>query len=112
MKAPHLIRQFYHCRRCIAEWQDGAAPGQSPSDYARLEVGPTLVGMQVRCKRHDLNIVHIDFEGCVHPADLGETGTFDREWFDPYLLAFNVGTAVRAAAEAAEREAETNRSRQ
>lgn len=66
------IVQFFHCRRCLAEVsalaeKEGSA---SPRDYARLSVGFTPIGYQVWCNRHDINIVHIDFEGHTHPANL------------------------------------------
>ena len=68
------IRMYMHCRRCIAE----LPYGESPADYARLEVGFTQRGWQVWCNRHDLNVMHIDFEGQQHPADLSESGDFIR----------------------------------
>jgi len=42
--------------------------GISPRDYAQYEVGFTVTGIQVWCKRHDCNIVHIDFQSQRHPA--------------------------------------------
>ena len=49
-------------------------PGTSPSDWARLECGWTDLGFQVWCKRHDINILHVDFEGHKHPATNGGGG--------------------------------------
>ena len=46
------IDLFMHCAKCIEEQQ-----GQ------QLEVGWTALGLQVWCKRHDKNVVHIDFGG-------------------------------------------------
>ena len=37
--------------------------GQSPREYAQLEFGFTKPGVQVWCKRHEVNVMHIDFEG-------------------------------------------------
>lgn len=76
------IVQFIHCAQCLAEWSSGAAEGQSPRQYARHEVGFTKQGLQVRCTRHDLNIIHIDFEGCKHPADTSQAGNFGEETHD------------------------------
>jgi hypothetical protein len=63
------ITGFIHCAQCIREFpqvlrQDGI---MSYSDYQEIEVGYTDVGIQVRCKRHGRNILHLDFEGMSHP---------------------------------------------
>lgn len=63
--ATNSIMAFFHCRQCIAEMPDG----ESPSTWARYSTGLTELGIQVWCDRHDCNIVHIDFEGCRHPAN-------------------------------------------
>lgn len=62
------IKMYIHCGLCIGELPEGPA-GQSPSDYADLEIGWTELGIQVWCKRHSCNVVHIDFEGQQHPAN-------------------------------------------
>lgn len=49
---------YMHCRQCIEE--------NARSD---LEIGWTKKGLQVWCRRHDGNIVNIDFEGQKHPAN-------------------------------------------
>lgn len=59
------IESFMHCGRCLSEKPDDI----SPRDYARVNVGFTKQGLQVWCIRHNLNIVHIDFEGRQHPAN-------------------------------------------
>ncbi len=66
------IKMFLHCRKCVTEWKDGKAGEMSPRDWARLEFGYTEKGLQVRCVRHECNVVNINFEGCQHPADTGE----------------------------------------
>jgi hypothetical protein len=76
MDIDRYIFQFFHCRECLEEWKASEAPGQSPATYARLSVGFTALGLQVVCARHDLNVVHIDFEGQTHPADLSKEGDF------------------------------------
>lgn len=82
------IKGFIHCGLCLAELgigvdeaveeaverlqaADGATgfPKASPSKYARISVGFTELGIQVWCVRHDVNVIHIDFEGRRHPAN-------------------------------------------
>jgi hypothetical protein len=63
----NCIQMYFHCRRCLAEMP----PGTSPREFARLECGWTEIGFQVWCKRHQINIVHVDFEGQQHPATQG-----------------------------------------
>lgn len=50
---------FMHCRNCMPL----KPPDKSPRDWASLEVGWTGHGMQVWCKRCDINVVHVDFMG-------------------------------------------------
>lgn len=60
------IKMFFHCARCLKE-----KPSRlSPRDWAKLEIGFTKLGVQVWCKRHEINVVHIDFEGQRHPATM------------------------------------------
>jgi hypothetical protein len=73
------IQAYLHCGLCIKEWKAGKAPGLSPADYAALEIGWTREGLQVWCKRHDCNVLHIDFEGQKHPANLTRPSTTEKE---------------------------------
>ena len=57
---------FFHCSQCLSEKPQGV----SPRDWAKLEAGWTKIGLQIWCKRHELNVCHIDFEGQTHPANL------------------------------------------
>jgi len=59
------INAFMHCKRCL----DELPLGYSPRDYASLECGWTKLGFQVWCKRHEANIIHVDFQGVQHPAN-------------------------------------------
>ncbi len=52
------IGAFIHCKKCL----------QGECNQ-RLEVGWTEQGLQVWCRRHDMNIIHIDFEGHRHPVE-------------------------------------------
>lgn len=53
------IVSFFHCELCLEELPDGV----SPREYAEHEVGWTEIGIQVWCKRHECNVIHMDFEG-------------------------------------------------
>ncbi len=63
------IRAFYQCGLCVAEYKqlcavdDPSVNGVSPGDFHRLEIGSTPYGFQVWCRRHDVNVIHADFEG-------------------------------------------------
>jgi hypothetical protein len=47
------IVAFCHCTRCVRELPDG----QSPSSYARIEVGLTAdKKLQLWCRRHQMEI--------------------------------------------------------
>ena len=59
------ILQYCHCGLCLAE----RPADVSPRDWAQNEVGFTKIGLQVWCKRHEVNVLHIDFQGQQHPAN-------------------------------------------
>lgn len=59
------IKTYCHCALCIKECHGKVAP----VDYARLSIGWTVLGLQVWCERHKVNVVNIDFEGHKHPAN-------------------------------------------
>lgn len=68
--APNGINAYYHCAKCLDEWQTGTDPetGQrlsalmSPADYARTQTGRLPDGrVQVWCNRHDCNVVLLSF---------------------------------------------------
>jgi hypothetical protein len=60
------INSYIHCGKCL----DELPAGKSPRDFAQHEIGFTRAGIQVWCKRHNCNVMHIDFEGHKHPADI------------------------------------------
>lgn len=66
----NTISTYYHCGLCVNEWKQGAAPGTSPSEYSRTQIGNTPWGLQVWCARHEVNVCHIDFEGIKHTANM------------------------------------------
>lgn len=53
------IKMFFHCAECMKELPDGI----SPRDFSSVEVGWTKEGFQVWCKRHEKNVINIDFLG-------------------------------------------------
>ena len=63
------IRGYMHCGLCVMEYKelraknDPSVKDVSPGDYQRLEIGSTPLGFQVWCRRHDVNVIHADFEG-------------------------------------------------
>lgn len=63
------IREPVVCAKCLDEMTRGFTDSKSLQDYARLDVGFTEQGLQVWCRRHDLNVVHIDFDGMMPEAD-------------------------------------------
>lgn len=58
------IVAYLHCAKCLKE----KPPGVSPREWAQLEVGWTPEGIQVWCRRHECNVLHVDFVGNRHPA--------------------------------------------
>lgn len=57
------IVTFFHCLQCLEEKPSNL----SPREFASLDVGLTDIGLQVWCKRHNCNVISIDFEGIRHP---------------------------------------------
>ncbi len=53
------------CQKCIEEMPSDI----SPKDWSNIQAGWTAEGLQVWCNPHNLNMVHIDFEGQQHPAN-------------------------------------------
>lgn len=58
------IKMFIHCAECLEEIPRGV----SPREFSNIEAGWTVSGLQLWCKRHEKNIVNIDFEGQRHPS--------------------------------------------
>lgn len=53
---PHKIARYVHCLQCLRE----LPMGQSPAEWAQLEVGFTNHGtLQVWCMRHNFNVIDI-----------------------------------------------------
>jgi hypothetical protein len=66
---PHAIAEPVVCAKCSDEVADGTAGAVSLREYTALDVGFTARGFQVWCRRHDVNVVHLDFEGGRPRAD-------------------------------------------
>lgn len=49
------IEMFFHCAQCMRERPEHL----SPREWASLEVGRTPEGIQVWCKRHEVNVAHL-----------------------------------------------------
>tara|TARA_Y100001980_G_C14264530_1_gene104787 strand:+ start:45 stop:299 length:255 start_codon:yes stop_codon:yes gene_type:complete len=62
------IDSYVACTKCAKEVAD-IEPKISLQDYAAIDVGFTNWGLQVWCRRHQVNIVHLDFGGQQLPAD-------------------------------------------
>lgn len=63
-KVPNEILSYIHCGKCLHERPEAT----SPAEWADLEFGFTERGLQIWCRRHECNLVHIDFEDHTHPA--------------------------------------------
>ena len=65
----YSIKEPVVCSRCADEFEGGDTDAASLRDYTTLDVGFTDKGMQVWCRRHDTNVVLIDFDGLRPAAD-------------------------------------------
>lgn len=63
------IEQNIICSKCETEFLLGSTDSRSLQDYSRLDIGFTSIGVQVWCRRHDANVVHIDFASQKPTAD-------------------------------------------
>ena len=63
------IEQNIICSKCETEFLLASTDSRSLQDYSRLDIGFTSIGVQVWCRRHDANVVHIDFAGQKPTAD-------------------------------------------
>ena len=62
------ITNYLACTKCAAEIET-LNPPQSLQDYSQTDAGFTDWGVQIWCRRHQVNIVHIDFQQQRLPAD-------------------------------------------
>lgn len=57
------------CAKCADEVASGGTDAGSLWDYVKVDVGFTERGVQVWCRRHEVNVVHIDFHEARPNAD-------------------------------------------
>jgi len=57
------IHMFIHCKLCLDEFYSSKPSDLSPREYAQIEVGWTKPGFQIWCKRHEVNVMDVDFGG-------------------------------------------------
>jgi len=60
------IRMLLNCRNCYGDMPSGT----SEQEWQSVEVGFTKDGIQIWCKRCDVNVMHMDFEGAKHPVNM------------------------------------------
>ena len=63
------ITQHVVCAKCEEEYLGGLTDSSSLKNYTKLDIGFTNIGIQVWCRRHNANVVHVDFEGQKLKAD-------------------------------------------
>ena len=65
----HSIKQPIVCALCADEQEAGKTDAASLRDYGRLEAGFSDRGVQIWCRRHEVNVCHVDFDGQMLEAD-------------------------------------------
>lgn len=55
----NIITAFWHCKECLRE----AGKNSYRQD---IEVGSTCQGIQVWCRRHNMNITHVDLRSLMY----------------------------------------------
>ena len=63
------IKEPIVCAACMEEFAQGRSDAASLAEFMRMDIGFTDRGLQVWCRRHDRNIVEINFEGQMPEAD-------------------------------------------
>ena len=63
------IIDYIACSECQKEFESGMTDSTSLQDYSKLDIGFSDIGLQVWCRRHEINVCHIDFEGNELEAD-------------------------------------------
>lgn len=69
-KSKNQIHSFFHCMKCLGEKPEDT----SPREWAQLEVGFTSMGVQVWCKRHEMEVAHVRTEKVERGCDGCESG--------------------------------------
>ena len=63
------IKEPVVCQKCFDEFAQGLTDYGSLQQYAALDVGFTDQGIQIWCRRHDVNVCHVDFGGMALDVD-------------------------------------------
>ena len=63
------IDQHIICANCEEEFQAGSTDISSLQNYTKLCIRFPDFGIQVWCRRHDANVVHVNFNGQKFKAD-------------------------------------------
>ena len=63
------IEQNIICSKGETEFLLGSTDSRSLQDYSRLDIGFSSFCVQIWCRRHYANVVHIDFAGQKPTAD-------------------------------------------
>ena len=59
MSDKNKIMAFFHCKECLKD----LPVSMSPQDFMKIDCGWTEEGFQVYCLRHELQVIHVDFQG-------------------------------------------------
>lgn len=65
----YQIQKPIVCVKCSAEFENGLSDAASLQNYSRLDVGFTKRGLQIFCRRHELNVCHLNFNNQKIDAD-------------------------------------------
>ncbi len=57
----YQIKEPIVCVKCSNEYSSGVTDAKSLQKYSSLDVGFTSIGLQIWCRRHEVNVCHIDF---------------------------------------------------
>ena len=63
------IKENFVCNQCYEDYCAGLTDSKSLQQHTMFDVGLTDIGLQVWCRRHDVNVVHVDFGGKQLKAD-------------------------------------------
>lgn len=65
----NVIKEPVICHKCYDDFIEGRSDAASLQAFTVLDVGFTDRGIQIWCRRHDMNVCHIDFAGMSLDAD-------------------------------------------
>ena len=65
----YQIKEPIVCVKCSEEFANGLSDAASLQNYSRLDIGFTKRGLQIFCRRHELNVCHLNFNNQKIDAD-------------------------------------------